>query len=1495
MSGDIELRLVLRATDEGLSGVVRQVTADAESLQKNLDATAGAAGKAAAGSSDLGQKLGEAAQVTRRAATESEALQKNLDQTAKSTKKASSNSEKLRSDLDSVGDKASQVGQASDGLAKSLDRASASSRSLGDRLGDTAVKAGNWAAAIAGAALAVTGLVATLRTDAVRELVALSDTLDVNVEALTSWQFAVESVGLSGEKVGDVFKDISDKVGDFATTGGGEAADIFESLNVRVEDLINLSPDQQLLKIAGALDEVGSRSQKVFFLESIADDASRLLPLLENNAARLVELQKEAEVLGVTLSGVDSQKVVAAASSLDRIGGIFTGITNTLTVELAPIIGGVADEFIGLAIESDGFKQAIRAAIDLAISGVGFLLDSVQQLRVVLGYVEKGWLLIGQAGTAAMAATADATAAVINTVLTPFQFVISEILESLAFVVDLGAAIGGPFADEFEAAANSLRGFSGDVEQFSVSAQDLVDLNDAMADAVARSSAELEALINARAPSEELQEWIARVRAESEAAAVAKANLKKESEAMTITVTAQVDKNAELITQLEQEIELLGLSEKERFIQIRLRKLDADATKEQTETVRDLSAQIFDYEKAVKDAEKEAEPFKRAWENAFDNVDGSFRNLFRSAFDGFDDFKSSLVNTAKDLMAELAYTFSKRLVLNAVGPAFGGFATPGAGPLFGPAPAVGGGAFGVPPINGGGSIFGGIGNLFTGNGIGNAYSDLGGFLSNNLGIGNIFSGAGSISNFQYGLGALGGGFLGGQIGGTPGQFLGGIGAQLGQAASGQFLGGLGALAGPVGGVLGAVGGGFLGRLFGGRRKPKTIEYTPQEWTDAANQLAKSTRTIYDLLESDFGGSNPYNYLFQVNENGARVSDRKTGEVISAGRDMQLILDDILTTLADGSQLNVQALEDMRRAGEGLVDVIDRYQEALAGFDQLRGNIDDLIDSLAFAGTPLERAVKSVRDLGSEADQLVRDLASTAALDERLSLEQQITQLTQQRYEVVNQLLATAQQTVAQLSASVATVSGQVENDLSALMGTNGPRSGPDLLRAVGGVLNGVEAPNQPTLAGIQDASDLLLFAQARDRKDRAVQAYYDFVNDPEKVVLAQSSKSRITSDRVFGDNIEFSANGPYNYLTYYQKYADELSGLSSDYLDKFGELKAIYAEHAGLITSAGQFSLEDAQQRLTQARTTYENELERWLAELDQYAESSREAVSQLENLRQETIAWYQSQRQLADAMGAAADNVGATLDRLKFQQATPQNQLDALAQQWADAVAATQGATDYELIAASERVQQLADAYLNQAAQVFASGSDYQAVFGEVTGALAELQSRLNNEAPTGYEEAALTTLGAIQTGLDGLSTELEAADAEIVSAINLNGEQTVALLTQIRDRLNPEGSHADGLAEIPYDGYVARAHRGEAIIDARTMSGLRRYGIPVQPGSSSDNGQVASAINRLASALQDVGGSMQIKVVTPDGRTIREETLRDLKRRSQREVVIHAKGVGS
>ncbi|GGO89010.1 hypothetical protein GCM10011348_45760 [Marinobacterium nitratireducens] len=222
----------------------------------------------------------------------------------------------------------------------------------------------------------------------------LAETLKISAGALQEWQYAGEQVNISAEKMGDIFKDASDKIGDFVATGGGEAKDLFENLNLDIAELRRLAPDQQLLKIGEAISRIPDASQRVFFLEALADDASRLLPLLENNAEALRRYSAEARSLGIALDDDDIDRVADAARAMKLLSANVRGLSNELLAGLGP----------GLAAGVQGLSTIIREA-----GGAEKIMDRVGAAAIALAAIY-GVNLVGSL-RAKVAASIEAAAA----------------------------------------------------------------------------------------------------------------------------------------------------------------------------------------------------------------------------------------------------------------------------------------------------------------------------------------------------------------------------------------------------------------------------------------------------------------------------------------------------------------------------------------------------------------------------------------------------------------------------------------------------------------------------------------------------------------------------------------------------------------------------------------------------------------------------------------------------------------------------------------------------------------------------------------------------------------------------------------------------------------------------------------------------------------------------------------------------------------------------
>ena len=201
-------------------------------------------------------------------------------------------------------------------------------------------------------------------------------------EEFQGWAYAARSVGIEQDKLGDIFKDVQDKVGDFLQTGAGTLADFFENIapkvGVTADQFRNLSGPAALGLYVSSLEKANlSQAEMTFYMEAIANDATLLLPLLQNNAAGYLALRKEAEELGLVLSGDQVREADQFRQSLQTLGAVSDGAGRQIAAELLPTL----NEMTGLMGELGRETEYTATVADV----LGFGLKVLASAAIILG------------------------------------------------------------------------------------------------------------------------------------------------------------------------------------------------------------------------------------------------------------------------------------------------------------------------------------------------------------------------------------------------------------------------------------------------------------------------------------------------------------------------------------------------------------------------------------------------------------------------------------------------------------------------------------------------------------------------------------------------------------------------------------------------------------------------------------------------------------------------------------------------------------------------------------------------------------------------------------------------------------------------------------------------------------------------------------------------------------------------------------------------------
>lgn len=195
---------------------------------------------------------------------------------------------------------------------------------------------------------------------------------------------AAKSVGVQQDQLGDMFKDFREKIGEFVSTGGGEMKDFFEQVAPKVgitaDAFRNLSGPQALQLFYDSLQKAGlSTEQMSFYLESAANDTTKLIPLLRDGGKELKTLGDEAERTGRVMNDDAIKSAAEFAKNMDELGSILTGVKQRIAAEFIPTLNYFSSKFLTVA-KDVGVAQAALITFGEAVA-MSLGIDELSKLN----------------------------------------------------------------------------------------------------------------------------------------------------------------------------------------------------------------------------------------------------------------------------------------------------------------------------------------------------------------------------------------------------------------------------------------------------------------------------------------------------------------------------------------------------------------------------------------------------------------------------------------------------------------------------------------------------------------------------------------------------------------------------------------------------------------------------------------------------------------------------------------------------------------------------------------------------------------------------------------------------------------------------------------------------------------------------------------------------------------------------------------------------------
>ncbi len=186
----------------------------------------------------------------------------------------------------------------------------------------------------------------------------VSERLDIPAQKLAGLRLAAEETNVSFEELtggiqkmmANIAKVSSGRGESATTTGKGPVAEALRTLGLSASELVKLAPQDQLAKIAEALKQVGTASERVDIARSIFGKGGvPLLNMIAQGKEGLEAWQKAAEATGRSFSNFDLKKVHEANGVIKMMESAFKGLAEHVLIELIDDIKNLAKFILALS------------------------------------------------------------------------------------------------------------------------------------------------------------------------------------------------------------------------------------------------------------------------------------------------------------------------------------------------------------------------------------------------------------------------------------------------------------------------------------------------------------------------------------------------------------------------------------------------------------------------------------------------------------------------------------------------------------------------------------------------------------------------------------------------------------------------------------------------------------------------------------------------------------------------------------------------------------------------------------------------------------------------------------------------------------------------------------------------------------------------------------------------------------------------------------------
>jgi hypothetical protein len=244
------------------------------------------------------------------------------------------------------------------------------------------IKLAKWGA-IAGAAGAAAGVFfVKQQLDAVDALAKTSDKLGIATDRLIGLNLAAEEAGVSQEGLYKAMQ-LQAANASKAAHGAKEQAKAFDRLGLSSVALLQLKPEDSFLAVAEALNKVKTQSERIELAKAIFGRGGvELLPMIAMGRDGLLEADRAARALGLTITRDMAAAVERANDAFGRVLMLVTGVARQIAVRLSPIMEQVSKSLVAFFSQDGAVNKFADSIATALVRAIGLVIDTIHELRI---------------------------------------------------------------------------------------------------------------------------------------------------------------------------------------------------------------------------------------------------------------------------------------------------------------------------------------------------------------------------------------------------------------------------------------------------------------------------------------------------------------------------------------------------------------------------------------------------------------------------------------------------------------------------------------------------------------------------------------------------------------------------------------------------------------------------------------------------------------------------------------------------------------------------------------------------------------------------------------------------------------------------------------------------------------------------------------------------------------------------------------------------------